>query len=123
MGFMTAANDERKRVHFISRPFRTIQKSTHLVKSQSAKNSFTYFRFRFLVVCAHPAVESGSARKPPKHAFHFPGGESLRPREVMHFRRHPEFDPFSMPYMLCGVVPTFESVDEILKCDRSNENY
>ena len=25
--------------------------------------------------------------------------------------------------MLCKVVLTFESVDEILKCDHSNENY
>ena len=25
--------------------------------------------------------------------------------------------------MLCKVVPPFESVDEILKCDHSNESY
>ena len=25
--------------------------------------------------------------------------------------------------MLCKMIPTFESVDEILKCDHSNESY
>ena len=31
--------------------------------------------------------------------------------------------PVVLFIMLCKVVLTFESVDEILKCDRSNESY
>ena len=31
--------------------------------------------------------------------------------------------PVVLFIMLYKVVPTFESVDEILKCDHSNENY
>ena len=34
-----------------------------------------------------------------------------------------QYFPGVLFIMLCKVVPTFESVDEILKCDHSNESY
>ena len=34
-----------------------------------------------------------------------------------------QYFPVLMFFMLCKVVLTFESVDEILKCDHSNESY
>jgi len=34
-----------------------------------------------------------------------------------------QFFPVVLFIMLYKVVPTFESVDEILKCDRSNESF
>ena len=34
-----------------------------------------------------------------------------------------QYSPVVLFIMLCKVVLTFESVDEILKCDHSNESY
>ena len=34
-----------------------------------------------------------------------------------------QYFPMVLLIMLCKVVLTFESVDEILKCDHSNESY
>ena len=34
-----------------------------------------------------------------------------------------QYFPVVLSIMLFKVVPTFESVDEILKCDHSNESY
>ena len=34
-----------------------------------------------------------------------------------------QYFPVVLFIMACNVVPNFESVDEILKCDHSNESY
>ena len=34
-----------------------------------------------------------------------------------------QYFPMALFIMLCKVVLTFESADEILKCDHSNESY
>ena len=34
-----------------------------------------------------------------------------------------QYFPVVLFIMLCNVIQTFESVDEILKCDHSNESY
>ena len=34
-----------------------------------------------------------------------------------------QYFPVVLFVMLCKVVPTFQSVDEILRCDHSNESY
>ena len=42
---------------------------------------------------------------------------------IIQMKATEQYFPVVLFIMLCKVVPTFESVDEILKCDHSNENY
>ena len=43
--------------------------------------------------------------------------------ETIQMKATEQYFPVVLFIMLCKVVLTFESVDEILKCDHSNESY
>ena len=45
------------------------------------------------------------------------------PSVAIQMKATEQYFPVALFTMLCKVVLTFESVDEILKCDHSNEGY
>ena len=42
---------------------------------------------------------------------------------IIQMKATEQYFPVVLFIMLCNVILTFESVDEILKCDHSNESY
>ena len=55
--------------------------------------------------------------------YHFPSKRSVTLSVTIQMKATEQYFPVVLFIMLYKVVLTFESMDEILKCDHSNESY